>query len=84
MLIVITEKQILSPGQVCCDCLLASKKGLPRWHEGKLGCRRHQAKETKNLQNHLTNCPSQEAVSEVYECQMGFCIANIESTKETG
>ena len=80
MLVVITEKQILAPQQVCCDCLLASKKGLPRWHEGKLGCGRNKVKQGQNLQNIQANSHSPESVSEVYECQMGFRVANVEST----
>ncbi len=84
MLIVITEKQILSPQQVCGDCLLASKKGLPRWDKGKLGCSRNQIKEAKNLKTSLESNAFQEVASEVYECQMGFCIANIESTRRLG
>ncbi len=80
MLVVITEKQILSPQQVCCDCLLASQKGLPRWHEGKLGCSRHKIKQGKNQQNPPTSSSSKQAVSEIYECQMGFRLANVEGS----
>lgn len=80
MLVVITEKQILSPQQVCCDCLLASQKGLPRWHEGKLGCGRNQINQGNNLPKSPKNSNSQQAVSEVYECQMGFRLANVESS----
>lgn len=65
MFVVITEEQVLKAQQVCQGCLLADHSGLPRWREGKLGCAQSSG---KSDQNHPT----------IYQCQMGFRIANIE------
>ncbi|MFW6359028.1 MAG: hypothetical protein ACOC0N_07455 [Chroococcales cyanobacterium] len=65
MLVILTEEQVLSPQTVCQSCLLANQKGLPRWRQGKLGCGQALAKGAdKQLQ--------------VYQCQMGFQLANID------
>ncbi len=64
MLVILTDKQILSPAQVCQGCLLADKSGQPRWHQGKLRC------------GHAVSklAPQQP---EQYECEMGFRVANV-------
>ena len=64
MLVIITDEQLLSPKQVCQTCLMASRGGLPRWHQGTLKC------------GHSIN-KSSEKQATVYECQMGFRVANI-------
>ncbi|MBR8831532.1 MAG: hypothetical protein N5P05_003172 [Chroococcopsis gigantea SAG 12.99] len=64
MLVILTEEQVLSTHQVCQGCLLATHQGLPRWHHGKLGCG-HALSKTASEQPAL------------YECKMGFRIANI-------
>ncbi|ELR98380.1 hypothetical protein [Gloeocapsa sp. PCC 73106] len=65
MFVVITEEQVLIAQQVCQNCLLADHSGLPRWREGKFGCAHSLS---KSDQSHPT----------IYQCQMGFRIANIE------
>ncbi|MGK7873866.1 MAG: hypothetical protein AB4426_11305 [Xenococcaceae cyanobacterium] len=67
MLVILTDEQVLSTQQVCQGCLLADRRGLPRWRQGKLGCGHFLGKPGKN----------QPAL---YECQMGFLIANIDSS----
>lgn len=64
MLVILTNEQVLQPQQVCQSCLLANQSGLPRWQKGKLGCGRTVSKTVVNQ-------------PDVYECQMGFRIANI-------
>jgi hypothetical protein len=65
MLVILTEEQIISPQQVCQGCLLADRTGSPRWDQGKLGC------------GYFLTQPSKERPA-LYECHMGFRIANIE------
>jgi len=65
MLVILTDQQVLSPQQVCQGCLLADRKGLPRWHQGKLRCGRALGKLAEN----------QPAL---YECQMGFRVARVD------
>ncbi len=65
MLVILTDEQVISPTRVCEGCLLADRSGSPRWHHGKLGCGHYLGKENK----------TQPAI---YECQMGFKLANIE------
>ena len=65
MLVILTNEQVLSTTQVCQGCLLADRSGLPRWHHGKLGCGHSITKVGKNQ-------------PPLYECQMGFRLANIE------
>lgn len=65
MLVILMDEQILSPSQVCRGCLLADKKGQPRWHQGKLSC-------GHVLRKFSENQPDQ------YECEMGFRIARVE------
>jgi hypothetical protein len=65
MLVILTDEHILSTHQVCQGCLLATGDGQPRWRGGKLGC-------GQSLGKAATHQPT------LYECQMGFKIANIE------
>ncbi|PSO54228.1 MAG: hypothetical protein BRC40_06040 [Cyanobacteria bacterium QH_8_48_120] len=64
MLVILTDEQILSPKHVCQSCLLADKKGLPRWRKGQLCCG-HSLRKLSEKQ------------PELYECQMGFRVAKI-------
>lgn len=66
MLVILMEEQILSPKQVCHNCLLADRRGLPRWRQGNLSC----GKMLRGLS---------EQQPELYECQMGFQIAHLNS-----
>ncbi|WP_013321569.1 hypothetical protein [Gloeothece verrucosa] len=65
MLVILTDEQILSTQQVCQGCLLANQEGSPRWHHGKLNCG-HALRQAANHRLAL------------YECQMGFKVANID------
>lgn len=65
MLVILADEQVLSTQQVCQDCLLATRQGLPRWSQGNLRCGQKISK-TENSQPTL------------YECQMGFRVANID------
>jgi hypothetical protein len=65
MLVILTDEQIISTQQVCSGCLLANSHGLPRWNQGKLGC------------GHSLRTDSDRA--NLYECQMGFVLANVDS-----
>lgn len=65
MLVILTDEQILPTQQICPGCLLATQQGLPRWHEGKLGCGR-------------MLCQAANDQPALYQCQMGFRVANIE------
>lgn len=64
MLVILMENQLLNPQQVCQSCLLADQSGQPRWRRGQLCC------------GHPLGKTTQEQ-PEVYECEMGFRIANI-------
>lgn len=64
MLVIVTKTQLISPQQVCQNCLLADCRGQPRWQGGHLGC------------GDLV-CPSSGQQPEQYLCQMGFRIARI-------
>ena len=78
MLVILTDEQILSPQKVCQSCLLADQSGLPRWRQGKLGCG-HILRLGGALAKLKTDlCSNTEGEPELYECQMGFRIANIE------
>jgi hypothetical protein len=65
MLVVLLEEQILSAQHICCNCVLASQAGQPRWHDGKLGCGR-------------TIQPIGQPQMTQYVCQMGFRLTNID------
>ena len=66
MIVMIAERQILSARQVCQNCLMSDRSGLPRWHGSELGC-------GKILLN------STFTQTKVYQCQMGFNVTQIES-----
>lgn len=59
MLVVIAERQILSPQQICQGCLMSDKQGLPRWRNSRLACGKIKPQST-----------GQQA--KIYQCQMGF------------
>ena len=67
MLVIVTNKQVLSVKQVCPGCLMADRGGSPRWHQGKLGCG-----------NLLNNKKTQDGQAKIYQCQMGFRVAELE------
>lgn len=60
-----TDEQILSARQVCQNCLMADRSGLPRLHRGQLGC-------AKALQK---SSPGQ---AQIYKCQMGFNVTLVD------
>ena len=64
MIVMITDEQILSAKQVCQNCLMADRSGLPRWRGEQLGC-------GKAIQN---STPGQ---ARLYKCQMGFNVAHL-------
>ncbi|ELS04123.1 hypothetical protein Xen7305DRAFT_00038510 [Xenococcus sp. PCC 7305] len=67
MLVIVTNKQVLSVNQVCPGCLMANHGGEPRWHHGKLGC------------GHALNSgQSQDGQAKMYQCQMGFRVTEVE------
>lgn len=66
MLVILTDEHVLSTQQVCQGCLLATHEGQPRWQGGKLGCGHALGKATGHQ-------------LALYECQMGFKIANIQA-----
>lgn len=88
MLVILTDEQMLSPKQVCCNCLLADSKGLPRWRKGRLGCglaissrrSRKSAEVAREVdRDDRENCSqSRPKFPELYECQMGFRVAAID------
>jgi hypothetical protein len=65
MLVALGEEQIISIRQICQGCLLADHTGLPRWRQGKLCC------------GHLL-AQSGGSQPTLYECKMGFRLAEIE------
>lgn len=65
MIVMIAEEQIVSLESVCQNCLMADRSGLPRWHQGKLGCGQAIQKAT-------------DKQATIYECQMGFRVTQIE------
>lgn len=67
MLVILTDERVLRAQQVCQGCLLADRTGLPRWHQGKLGC------------GHCISKKGGKERPDLYECQMGFRIASIDS-----
>ena len=84
MLVILTDEQMLAPQQVCCNCLLANSKGLPRWHQGKLGCglaisaRRSPEPQKAIRGDRDDSSPDRANLPELYECQMGFQVAAID------
>ncbi|MBE9047446.1 hypothetical protein IQ255_24105 [Pleurocapsales cyanobacterium LEGE 10410] len=65
MIVMIADEQILSARQVCQNCLMSDRSGLPRWQGDELGC--GQA---------LQRSTSKQA--RVYKCQMGFNVTQID------
>jgi hypothetical protein len=72
MLVILTDRQILSTQQVCSGCLMADSGGLPRWQQGKLCC--GHLVPIQNYNPELVTCDRPE----IYECQMGFRVTDIE------
>lgn len=65
MLVILTDSQIISPKQVCQNCLLADQSGQPRWQQGQLRC------------GHAIRKPADHQPMQ-YECQMGFRLVNVD------
>ena len=65
MIVMITDEQILSARQVCQNCLMADRSGLPRWHRGQLGC----------AEARHTSTPKP---AKIHKCQMGFNVAQVD------
>lgn len=65
MLVILMDDRIMATQQVCQTCLMADRSGQPRWRHGQLGCGSPVGKLPESQQD-------------MYECQMGFRIANIE------
>lgn len=65
MLVILMDDRIVAPQQVCQTCLMADRSGQPRWRRGQLCCGSPVGKLAESQQD-------------MYECQMGFRIANIE------
>ena len=74
MLVILTEKQVLSTTQVCSSCLMADSAGSPRWRQGKLCCGRL----IENTTNSLSEAESRCERAKIYQCQMGFHLTNIQ------
>lgn len=73
MLVILTDEQIISTQQVCSSCLLANHQGTPRWNKGKLGCG-HSLARASGDKPQASLCDR----ANLYECQMGFLLANID------
>jgi len=67
MLVILIEDQLLSPQVVCQSCLLADRKGQPRWRQERLCCGRL-----------LDQRSEADAQPKQYQCQMGFRVAQVE------
>lgn len=79
MIVMIVDQQILSPKQVCQNCLMSDRSGLPRWHDSKLGCgkmrsRNPQEFTPKDASVEVAQSPQTSKQAQVYECQMGFIV----------
>jgi len=61
-----TEEQVIAPHAVCQGCLLADRDGHPRWRGGELRCGRQ----------------LRATAPELYECQMGFRVAHVNSPED--
>ncbi|MGF1589759.1 MAG: hypothetical protein ACFCU7_11045 [Pleurocapsa sp.] len=64
MIVMIADEQILSAEQVCQNCLMSDRSGLPRWYGTKLECGKI-----------LPRLTSRQA--KVYKCQMGFNVTRV-------
>jgi hypothetical protein len=78
MLVILTDEQMLSPQQVCCNCLLATSKGLPRWRQGKLGCGLAISTRRSPESPEVARGDRENHPPKWYECQMGFRVAAID------
>ena len=65
MLVILTDEQVFAPEKVCQGCLMADHHGSPRWKGKKLSCAQSLGKIDKKY-------PA------LFQCQMGFRLANIE------
>ncbi len=64
MLVIIVNEQILSARQICQNCLMADRSGLPRWRDDQLGCGKASQKFT-------------DRQASIYTCQMGFRVTKV-------
>jgi ligand-binding sensor protein len=72
MLVILGEEQIFPVKQICQGCLLADRSGSPRWRQGKLCCGHLLGGlESVRATRSQTDRPA------IYECEMGFKIAEI-------
>ncbi len=69
MLVILAGNQLLSPQQVCPQCLLADRAGQPRWHNGQLKC----GAPIVPSGGHPPRPQSQQ-----FECPMGFRIIQVD------
>ncbi|MGB3295680.1 MAG: hypothetical protein WBB01_22070 [Phormidesmis sp.] len=69
MLVILMKDRLLPPATVCQSCPMASQSGLPRWHQGQLGCGRPIAG--------VSVSKALDQASAQYECTMGFRIAKL-------
>jgi hypothetical protein len=72
MLVILTERQILSTKQVCSGCLMADSGGLPRWRKGTLCCGHPVITQNSDYELVTSDRPK------IYECQMGFHVTDIQ------
>jgi hypothetical protein len=75
MIVMIVDQQILSPKQVCQNCLMSDQSGLPRWHDSKLGCGKMRSQSATRSESFRVPGGKSQPTSkqaQVYECQMGF------------
>lgn len=71
MLVILTDRQILSTNQVCGGCLMADSGGFPRWRQGKLCCGHLLDNQNDSSELAMRDRPK------IYECQMGFHVTDI-------
>ncbi|MEN9519466.1 MAG: hypothetical protein RLZZ381_2054 [Cyanobacteriota bacterium] len=87
MIVMIVDQQILSPKQVCQNCLMSDQSGLPRWHGSKLGCGKMRSPRVgfsssrnpkefapRDVSMEDAQSPQTSKQAQVYECQMGFSL----------
>jgi hypothetical protein len=63
MIVMIVDQQILSPKQVCQNCLMSNQSGLPRWHDSKLGCGKKRSRNPKGFALTLKSTTSRREAS---------------------
>jgi hypothetical protein len=66
MLVICLNNQLVAPERVCCSCLLADKRGQPRWDGQRLGCAASQGGAVQTSPH-----------GSQYECAMGFRVMNV-------